>query len=153
MLPVMTAPLRAWLREDVRRALKARDRETVSVLRLLEDALLNEELSQSHPLDDTAAVRVLEREMKRRREAAEAFARGGRTESAERERWEAQVIAAYLPEQMSDAELEQIVRRVIDGTERQGAEGRIMGKVMAEVRGRADGTRVRDLVSCILSTA
>lgn len=149
------APLRERLRTDLVAALKAKDHIRVSTLRLVTDALQNEEIAQKKTsLTDEEVLRVLEREAKRRREAAEAYERGARPERAKAELGELQVIAAYLPEALTEAELEQVVREVIasQGGEGSAAVGAIMKDVMAKVRGRADGARVKAVVSRILTT-
>lgn len=142
--------LRARLRADLTQALKARDTARVSTLRLLEAELHNEEIDRKQPeLTDEEILRVLEREGKRRREAADAYRAGGRPDRERAELAEAEIIAAYVPPPLPDEELERIIREVIE-TSGLGAPkdlGKVMGMVMGKVRGRADGERVRVLVS------
>lgn len=149
----MTDSFRERVRGEMVHAMKASDRVRAAALRLILDALQQEELSlKKTSLTDEEALRVLEREAKRRREAAEAFEKGGRSELAENERAELAIISTYLPEQMSDTELEKIVRDAV-AAEGAGASatGAVMKAVMAQVRGKADGTRVKAVVSRILS--
>jgi len=132
----------------VKSALKAGDRERVHALRLIADAL------QKAEKDNGAdAIEVLQRERKRRLEAAEAYREAGRTETADAEQREADLIASYLPEQLSDEELHAIVG---DAVARSGASspqemGKVMGLVMPHVKGRADGKRVSTAVKEMLT--
>ena len=136
------------VQDDVRSALKAGDRERVHALRLIADALQKAEKD-----DGGDPVDVLQRERKRRLEAAEAYGEGGRTEMAAAERREADLIASYLPEQLSDEELYAIVG---DAVAQSGASspqelGKVMGLVMPHVKGRADGKRVSTAVKEMLT--
>src|ERR671917_2790002 len=127
------------VQDDVKTALKAGDRERVHALRLIVDAL------QKAEKDNGAdPVEVLQRERKRRLEAAEAYREGGRAEAAEAEEREAEAIASYMPEQLSDEELHAIVGDAVakSGASSPGEMGKVMGLVMPKVKGRADGKRV-----------
>jgi uncharacterized protein YqeY len=124
---------------DTRAAMKAGERDRVNTLRMIASSLQQDEKEGAGD-----PVAVLQRERKKRVEAAEAFADAGRAEQAEAERSEAGMIEDYLPAQLSDEELAAIVDGAI---ERTGAEsprdmGKVMGPVMGEVKGRADGKRV-----------
>jgi len=136
------------VQDDVKVALKAGDRERVHALRLIADALQKAEKDNGGD-----PVEVLQRERKRRLEAAEAYREGGRTEMADAEEREADLIASYLPEQLSDEELSAIVG---DAVAKSGASspqemGKVMGLVMPEVKGRADGKRVSAAVKEMLT--
>lgn len=146
----MAAPLHARIREDVNRALKARDGQRVAALRLVVDALQQEEIAARKDLTDADILNILGREAKRRREAAAAFVAGGRPDRGKAEQAEADLIAAYLPRSLGDVELERVVRDVV-AQQGAGAQlGKVIGAVMARVRSSADGTRVREVVSRIL---
>ncbi len=143
----MTAGVR--LTEDLRVALKARDTRRVSVLRLLLTQVRNEEFARSgSPLSDEDVLAVVRREAKKRKEAAEAFQRGNRLESAVAEDAERAILESYLPVQLLDADLEQVVHVVAErlDVKRGDAAGTLIGAVMGEVRGKADGARVRAAV-------
>ncbi len=138
--------LRDRLQSDLTVAMKARDELRSATLRMLLTAVKTEEVSgkTARELDDAEVVTVLGREAKKRREAAEAFADGGRPERADRERAEEQVIAAYLPAQLSDDELRDLVAAAITETGAAGpqAMGQVMKSVTPKTTGRADGGRV-----------
>lgn len=138
--------LRDRLQSDLTVAMKARDELRSATLRMLLTAVKTEEVSgkTARELDDAEVVTVLGREAKKRREAAEAFADGGRSERADRERAEEQVIAAYLPAQLSDDELRDLVAAAITETGAAGpqAMGQVMKTVTPKTTGRADGGRV-----------
>lgn len=136
------------VQDDVKSALKAGDRERVHALRLIADALQKAEKDNG---GDPEAV--LQRERKRRLEAAEAYADAGRAEAAAAEQREADIIASYLPEQLSDEELEAIVGDAVaeSGASSPQEMGKVMGLVMPHVKGRADGKRVSAAVKEMLS--
>ncbi|GAA2014560.1 GatB/YqeY domain-containing protein [Nocardioides kribbensis] len=140
--------LKDRLRADLTTAIKARDEVRSSTLRMVLSALTNAEVAgkQARELTDDDVVGVLTSEAKKRREAATAFADGGRDEMAAKERAEAEVIADYLPEQLSDAEVADIVSAAVAQTGAAGegmrAMGKVMGLVQPQVKGRADGGAV-----------
>ncbi|WP_068107902.1 GatB/YqeY domain-containing protein [Nocardioides dokdonensis] len=137
--------LKDQLRADLTTAMKARDQVRSSTLRMVISAISNAEVAgkTARELSDEEVVAVLAAEAKKRREAATAFADGGREESAEKERVEAEVIAVYLPEQLDAAEIERIVTEAVASTGAAGegmkAMGKVMGVVQPQVKGRADG--------------
>lgn len=124
---------------DVRAAMKARDRERASALRMIVDVL-----QQDAKLGKGDEVAVLQRERKKRVEAAEAYEGAGRADQAAAERFEAELIENYLPEQLSDEELAGLVDAAIEetGASEQRQMGQVMSAVMPKVGGRADGKRV-----------
>jgi uncharacterized protein YqeY len=138
--------LKEQLRTDMTDALRSRDQVRLRTLRMALASITNEEVSGStvHELSDEDIVKVLTREAKKRREAAEAYEAAGRADQAEAERAEGDVLAAYLPAQLSDEELASLVTAAIADTGAAGMPG--MGKVMKavtpQVAGRADGARV-----------
>ncbi|MEU6272388.1 GatB/YqeY domain-containing protein [Streptomyces populi] len=150
--------LKSKLQEDLNTAIKARDELRSSTLRLTLSAITNEEVAgkAKRELSDDEVQKVIAREAKKRREAAEAFTQGGRAESAERERAEGEVLAVYLPKQLSDEELQQIVAQAVEEAKAAGAEGpRAMGAVMKivnpKVAGQAEGGRVAAVVKQLLA--
>jgi uncharacterized protein len=138
--------LKEQLRSDLTTAMKARDELRTATLRMVLSAVSAEEVSgkESRELSDDDVQAVLRREAKKRREAAEAFAGAGRTEQAQRERAEGDVLAAYLPAQLDDSDLAAIVADVITRTGASGSKdmGRVMGAAQGAVAGRAEGSRV-----------
>ncbi|MGW6568303.1 GatB/YqeY domain-containing protein [Streptomyces sp. NPDC054975] len=150
--------LKAKLQDDLNAAIKERDELRSSTLRLTLTAITKEEVSGTtkRELSDDEVQKVIAREAKKRREAAEAFAQGGRAESAEREKAEGVLLDAYLPKQLDDAELEQIVAAAVAEAKAAGAEGpRAMGAVMKivnpKVAGQAEGGRVAAAVKKLLA--
>ena len=137
--------LKDRLRTDLTAAIKARDEVRSSTLRMVLTAITNAEVSgkQARELTDEDVIGVLSAEGKKRREAAEAFENAGRTDSAQKERAEAAVIADYLPAQLDAAEITRLVSDAIGrtGAESEGlrAMGKVMGVLQPQVKGRADG--------------
>jgi uncharacterized protein YqeY len=144
------AALKERLRHDLNAAMKARDNVTTATIRMTLTAITQEEVAgaAARELSDDEVVRVITREGRKRREAAEAYDSAGRTDLAERERAESQVLQRYLPAQLDDAELAELVRAGI--AEAGATSARDMGAVMRivqpRVAGRADGKRVSDEV-------
>ena len=131
------------VQHDVTEAMKARDRGRVHALRLIAS-----ELQKAAKDGGAEEVEVLQRERKRRLEAAEAYRDGGRPELAEGEELEAEIIGSYMPEQASDEELEAIVGDAVaeSGASSPQEMGKVMALVMPKVKGRADGKRVSAVV-------
>ena len=146
-MAIMSA-LKDRLRADLTTAMKARDDVRSSTIRMVLTAITNAEVAgkEARELTDDDIVGVLSTEAKKRREAATAFTDGGRAEMAARELAEAEVIADYLPAQLSDQEVADIVTSAIAQTGSAGegmkAMGKVMGMVQPKVRGRADGSAV-----------
>jgi len=136
------------VQDDVKTAMKAGERERVHALRMIADAL------QKAEKDNGAdPVEVLQRERKRRLEAAEAYRDGGRTDAAEAEEREAEIITGYMPEQLSDEDLRAIVGDAVaeSGASSPQEMGKVMSLVMPQVKGRADGKRVSAAVKEMLT--
>jgi uncharacterized protein YqeY len=127
------------VQEDVRVAMKAGERERVAALRLVVDSL-----QQDAKLGKGDEIAVLQRERKKRLEAAEAYREAGRADQAQAEGFEAELIEAYLPAQLSDDELAELVDAAVaeSGATEQRQMGEVMSALMPKVAGRADGKRV-----------
>jgi uncharacterized protein YqeY len=138
--------LKEKLRTDMTAAMKARDELRTATLRMVLTAVTNEEVAgkAARELSDDEVLKVVAREAKKRREAAEAFDSAGRAELADRERAEGEVLNEYLPAQLSDEELEALVRDAIAETGAAGpqAMGQVMKVVQPKVAGRAEGGRI-----------
>jgi uncharacterized protein YqeY len=141
-------PVIDQLKEDIASAMKAGDRERVATLRLVLS-----ELQKAEKDGETDEVAVLRRERKRRHEAATAYREAGRDELAVAEEAEAGVIEAYLPAELSDDELKEIVSEAVSetGAEGQADMGAVMKAAMARVDGRADGGRVSAVAREVLA--
>ena len=150
------AALKERLRRDLSTSMKARDDVTTATLRMTLTAIKQEEVAGAvaRELSDDEVVRVITREGRKRREAAEAYDSAGRADLAERERAEGEVLQHYLPAQLDDGELAEFVRAAV--AEASATTPRDMGAVMRivqpRVAGRADGKRVSDEVRRQLTT-
>ncbi|MCW2956666.1 MAG: hypothetical protein JWO69_1535 [Thermoleophilia bacterium] len=140
------------LQSDTKDAMKARDSGLVQNLRLFVNAIQVEAKSKLRDLDDVESVTVLQREKKKRIEAAEAFEAGGAPERAAEERAQAQILDRYLPEQLSEKELNELVRNAISevGAEGPSAMGAVMKVLVPKIAGRADGKAVSGAVNAAL---
>jgi uncharacterized protein YqeY len=138
----------AQMEDGVKSAMLQRDNERRDALRLLLASLRNAEKELQRPLSEEEELQVLQRERKRRIEAAEAFRSGGRVEQAEGEERELAILQEFMPEPLSEDELEEIVDDAIaeNGATSMRDFGRVMADVMPQISGRADGSVVSQLV-------
>jgi uncharacterized protein YqeY len=136
------------LEGEVKDAMLARDATRRDALRLILNSLRSAEKDLQRPLSEEEELQVLQRERKRRNEAAEAFRSGGREEQAEQEETELAILEEFMPEPLSEEELEQIVDHAIAETGATSLRdmGRVMADVMPQVAGRADGSAVGQIV-------
>jgi uncharacterized protein YqeY len=150
----VTVTITERIQSELASAAKAQDRQRLAALRLVLDALKKASKAARGELDEEAEIAVHKRERQRRVEAAEAYRKGGRVELAEGEESEAALIDQYLPEQISDEELEALVAEALAQTGAESARemGKVMAAVMPRVGGRADGRRVNELVREKLDT-
>ena len=146
--------LKTQLETDMRAALKAKDKVTLGTLRMVLAAVKNEEVAgrSQRELDDTDVVKVLVKQAKQRREAAEAFRAGGREESADAELAEEAVIKRYLPTELTEVEVTQLVREAIAEGGFSGPKdmGKVMKAIGPKTAGRADGKAVAGIVKAEL---
>ena len=138
----------ARLEDELKQAMVARDGERRDTLRLILTSLRSAEKELQRPLHDDEELQVLQRERKRRTEASEAFRAGGREEQADAEERELAVLEEFMPEPLSEEELEEIVDDAIAevGATNMRDIGRVMADVMPQVAGRADGSAVGQIV-------
>jgi uncharacterized protein YqeY len=138
----------AEIENELKDAMRERDDDRRDALRLILSSLRSAEKELQRPLSEDEELQVLQRERKRRVEAAEAFRAGGRDEQAEDEEYELEVLEEFMPEPLSEEELEEIVDDVIAevGATSMSHFGRVMADVMPQVSGRADGSAVSQIV-------
>jgi uncharacterized protein YqeY len=141
--------LKARLADDQRAALKAGEKVRLSALRMLSAAITNREVELGRPISDDQFVEVATREVKRRKEAIEAFAAGGREDRAATERQEQQVLEAYIPAGLTQAEVASLIDEAFQqtGASGPGDMGKVMSYVMRKARGRVDGNAVQAAVN------
>jgi uncharacterized protein YqeY len=128
------------IQKDMVEAMKAKDEVRLSAVRMIKTALQKHQVDSMKPLDEESELKVLSSLVKQRRESAEMFRKGGRAELAEKEEAELRLIEAYMPEAVSDAELDALIAAAV--AETGAASARDMGKVMNAVKGRLGGKRV-----------
>lgn len=137
------------LDQDMKQAMKDRAVLKLSVIRMVKAALKNEEINKGRLLSDDEVLTILTRELKQRRESLHEFEKAGRVELASKSREEIDVLSAYLPAQLSEDEIRDIVREGIAATSATSKKemGKVMGAIMPKVKGRADGNLVQKIVS------
>jgi uncharacterized protein YqeY len=141
--------LREKLEEDIRDAMRSRKQERLNTLRFLKSQIQLVEKDQRRELDEAGVIEVIARQAKDRRESLEMFEQGNRTDLVDKESAALAVLEEYLPAQMSREELVQLIQQVIQevGATSPRDRGKVMGRVMPQVRGRADGSQVNALVT------
>ncbi len=139
----MSQTLKARLADDVKTAMRARDSGRLETLRFLQAAIKQREVDERIELGDAEVSSIIEKQVKQRRESIQAFESAGRTESADKEKSELQILQEYLPQQADSAEVEQVITDAISQAQADGAQGpalmgKVMGLVKAKLAGRAD---------------
>ncbi len=142
------------LNNDMKEAMKAKDRERLTTIRMIKSALQNEEIDKGRELDADEELAILSREKKQRLESYEEFEKAGRTDLMDKLDDEIAIVDKYLPEQLSEDEIRDLVNETIEevGAESMKDMGDVMSNVMPKVQGRADGSQVNALVRERLSS-
>ena len=147
--------LKETLKTDLTEAIRSSDKVVSGTIRMVLTAITNEEVSgkEARVLSDDEIITVLSREAKKRREAAEEFAKAGRAEKAEEEKAEGEVIAKYLPAQLSEADIKALIAAAVASTGAAGPAdmGKVMGAIKPQIAGKADGSLVLSLVKAALA--
>ena len=134
--------------EDYKNAMKSRDKIRIETLRLLRSQLKDARIAKTEELNDEEELQVISNAAKKRKEAAEAFTKAGRQELADKEMSELEIISAYLPAQLGEDEIGRMVEAAIADVGAKDIKdfGKVMGKIMPQVKGRADGGMVQQIV-------
>ena len=146
--------IREKIEDDIRQAMRSQNRQRLDALRFLKNAIQMVEKDQQKALDDTGVTEVIAKQVKERRESIRMFEQGSRTDLVAKESAELAVLEEYMPPQMSAEQLSTLIREVIQqvAAETPRDKGRVMGRLMPQVRGLADGAQVNALVDEILGS-
>ena len=145
--------LQQQINNDFITAMKSKDESRLSVLRMLKSALQNYQIAQQKELSDDDVIKIIQKEIKQRKDSIESFTSGGRAELADKEKNELKILEKYIPQQLPNEELTKIVETAIieTGASAPADIGKVMGRVMPQVAGRTDGgavsARVKELLS------
>lgn len=144
----MASQIFEQIQNDTKAAMKARNTEETTALRMLTSALKNKQIDLRRELTDEDVIDALATEAKKRREAADLYRQGERIELADKEDREVALVERYLPTQLSDDEAAQLVEDAIakTGAESKRDMGKVMGVVMPQIKGRYDGSKIKDVV-------
>jgi uncharacterized protein YqeY len=147
--------LKDSIQEALKKALKRQQRTELATLRLLLSEIKYAEIAQQKPADDNKVLDVIAKEVKRRRESIEAFKLGNRSDLVAQEEAELAILMSYLPEQMSREEIMAAARQVVDAVGAKGPsdKGRVMSQLMPQLKGKADGKEVSEIVSELLAAS
>lgn len=140
------------LNQDMKTAMKAKDKPTLSVVRMLKSAVMNEQINLGHDLTEDEEIAVLSRELKQRKDSVAEFEKGDRDDLATQTKAEIKVVEKYMPAQLSDDDVKQIVADTVKdlGAESMADFGKVMGAVMPKLKGQADGKLVNQTVKDLL---
>jgi uncharacterized protein len=140
------------LNDDMKQAMKNKDKLKLSVIRMVKSSVKNEEINQGKELSDDEVLTVLTRELKQRRDSLQEFEKAGREDLAASARDEINVLIEYMPEQLSEEEVRKLVSEAIQqvGAASKKDMGKVMGALMPKVKGRADGALVNKIVQELL---
>ena len=149
------ATIKERLDEDIRDAMRARDRARLETLRFLKSQIQLTEKNNLKELDESGVTDVVAKQVKDRRDSSEMVGQGGRADLVEKEEASLAILLEYMPEQLGDDEIEAIARQAIAdaGASGPGDRGKVMGRIMPQVRGKADGSQVNAIVSRLLEAA
>jgi len=144
--------LQERLDRDLRKAIRELDVLRRSVLRLIRSEVHNEEIALQKPLDDRGIIGVISKQVRQRRESIYEFRRGKREDLVEREEADLTILLEYLPTQLTTEELTDLVHRVVQqlGARGLGDKGKVMGELMPQIKGKAEGSVVNEVVSKLL---
>jgi len=147
--------LKETLKSDLTEAIRSSDKVVSGTIRMILTAITNEEVSgkEARVLTEDEIITVLSREAKKRREAADEFAKAGRTDKAADEKAEGEVIAKYLPAQLSEDDVKKLIAAAVASTGAAGPAdmGKVMGAIKPQIAGKADGALVSSLVKAALA--
>lgn len=148
----MVLSLKERLNDDIKTAMKNHDKQTLSVLRMVKSAMRYKEIDQKIELDDTEISDIINKEIKLRNDSLADYIKAGREEQVAVIRHEIDILRTYLPEQLGEYELRQIVQEIVEETKANGKKdmGKVMKAIMPKVKGLADGKLVNDIVNEIL---
>ncbi|MET1179851.1 MULTISPECIES: GatB/YqeY domain-containing protein [Bacillales] len=141
------------LNNDMKQAMKNKEKDKLSVIRMLKASIQNEAMKQRQDLTDDEELTVLSRELKQRKDSLQEFENAGRSDLVDKVRTELVYVEAYMPEQLSEEDISKIVKQTIEEVKATSKAdmGRVMGALMPKVKGKADGSLVNKLVQQHLS--
>ncbi|WP_280768508.1 GatB/YqeY domain-containing protein [Salipaludibacillus daqingensis] len=141
------------LNQDMKDAMRNRDKQRLSVIRSVKSSLQNDQINKGEELSDDEILTVLNREMNQRKESLYEFEKADRKELVDKTNAEIQLLSEYMPSQLSDEELQLIVTETVEevGAKSKSDMGKVMGAIMPKVKGRTDGSKVKNFVQQSLS--
>ncbi len=147
------ADIKSRISDDVKAAMRSKDKEKLGALRLIQAAFKQKEVDERIELDDQQAIAILDKMAKQHRDSIEQFSQANRDDLVEKEQYELDIIETYLPAQLSEAEIKEMIETAIADT---GAEsmkdmGKVMGKLKGELQGRADMSQVSGMIKARLN--
>ena len=148
------ASLRQKLGDDLKQAMKSGDEVKRSAIRLLMAAITNTEIARQASLEDADILGIIAKEVRQRKESIEAFKQGNRQDLVAREEAEQAILEEYLPQQVTREEIVEAARRIIEevGAQGPGDKGKVMPRIITQLKGRADGREINEVVTELLAS-
>ena len=145
--------LKERIEEDLKKGMREKNESAVRALRMLKTAIRHAEVEKGSPLSDEDIIAVIRKLIRQRKESIEAFEKGGRNDLAEKEKEEIKVLESYAPPEMGDEEIENFIREIINkiGASSPSDIGKVMKEAMKDLKGKADGSRVKEIAEKVLS--
>ena len=147
------ADIKSTVSDDVKAAMRSKDKEKLAALRLIQSAFKQKEVDERIELDDQQTIAILDKMAKQHRDSIDQFQQAGRDDLVAKEQFELDIIETYLPDQLSEAEINELIEAAINNT---GAEsmkdmGKVMGKLKGQLQGRADMSQVSGMIKSRLN--
>ncbi|MDT2839147.1 GatB/YqeY domain-containing protein [Vagococcus carniphilus] len=141
------------LNDDIKVAMKSKDKEALAILRMIKTSIQNEQINKGEDLSPEEELTLVSREMKQRKESLSEFEKAGRSDLIEQASFGISIVARYLPEHLSDEELKSIIAEAIASVDATSMKdfGKVMGVVMPKTKGKADGQKINTLVKELIS--
>lgn len=142
--------LKTKLTEDMKKYMKEKNKKALNAIKILKTEIKKAEVEKQKELNDNEIISLIRKQIKMRQDSIEQYSSAGRNDLVEEEEYELNILKGYLPPEMSDEELEKIVKKTIDELGENVKFGQVMGRVMKELKGKVDGNRVNSMVKNLL---
>jgi len=142
--------LKTKLTEDMKKYMKEKNKKALNAIKILKTEIKKAEVEKQKELNDDEILSLIRKQIKMRQDSIEQYRSAGRNDLVEEEEYELNILKGYLPPEMSDEELEKIVKRSIDELGEKAKFGQVMGRVMKELKGKVNGNRVNSMVKKLL---
>ncbi|SHF28339.1 hypothetical protein SAMN02745164_02164 [Marinitoga hydrogenitolerans DSM 16785] len=142
--------LKSKLNDDMKKFMKEKNSKALNAIKILKTEIKKVEVEKQKELNDEEILTIIRKQIKMRRDSIEQYSNAGRIDLVEEEKYELEILQQYLPPELSDEEIESLIKKVISELGENAKFGQVMGKVMKELKGKADGNKVKSIVKKVL---